>query len=582
MKSKYPEPRPLSGHTQTFQILMQGRLETLPEFKHQPVPKRKSKLQIKSNIFAHILQNLLIPAKKDEPDNFIAKIKPKPAREIGYRLQIASRQMTHDEVRPEIFKQYFRENKAQNLGALTAFNLICSGHLVPGNLIVTQSPSTNDFYFSQGFQEFWADFFDDRIHHVHIGSEHELHDKFMFFIPGDDSWWDTSMPEYDLRSLKTLFLDEFIQLYFRLSLTPMSLLEKIMSKLFMLEDKEEVERFIDYFKNRITWVSRHYNVFFDLSDNIKLKEYIDTKGHDELHRYIQDIEHYFHEFPLINEEEFIQFRLEIMAQAMDLGIANLDHLCTPSTLKKDCSSRLKMASFRYIASKVESEQDSVLQNPTHCYWDLLEEISHLLHQSLDSSGRIDIKLFHIHLFIKAIQYHKHHLASFMLSKNDRLKNLAVRECSDLDPEKRNLEGRTPLTVALFTKNTMMLNILICQGAKIAEIDILFLKEKLTEAIMNHDEARFAFIIQNCPPVLSHLHFEEKLLALCHTMAPEFIKYFTITPPALTPLLPDLPRPRQFSRRKSFTCMQELHAYANTPPNTKETDSEKIITGNFKF
>lgn len=183
MNSKYP--RSLSSHTQTFQILMQGKscgLKTLSEFSHTPVQTRKSQLQSKANIFAHIIQNLVIPAHKDEHDNFIAKIKPQADGKPGYHLEIHGQKIALRDVSPEIFKDYFSEFKAQNLAAITLFNLICSGRMLPDQLFVTQSPRTKHYYFSHGLQNFWADFFDEDNHHIHIASHHAVHDKYMFLF----------------------------------------------------------------------------------------------------------------------------------------------------------------------------------------------------------------------------------------------------------------------------------------------------------------------------------------------------------------------------------------------------------------
>ena len=548
MNSKYS--RRLSSHSQTFQILMQSQdLETLPEFKHMPVQKRKSQLQMKANIFAHILQNLVIPPQKNENDNFIAKIKLNADGKARYHLQILSQHIALSDVSPAIFKHYFSEYKAQNLAAITLFNLICSGRMLPSQLFITQSLRTEHYYFSQGLNDFWADFFDDNNHHVHIASHHAMHDKYMFFIPEEDPWWANAISNHSISNLKQIFIDEFFKVYLRLSLTPMALLEKIMAKLFALENKSEVERFIQYLKDRMSWFFRNFDSFLSLREKAGLKHFINEQGNEELDKYLQDVDTYFNEVPFVSPEELANMHFEILSLAMNLGIPNLDHLCTVPVFK-DYSNMVKMSGLRYILSRIEIEQASVLIDPTHRYWHILEDISSELKRYPNSVGGINIGLINIYIFIKAIQYHKHHFALFLLTKNNLFKNVCIRECGDFDPDKDNLEGRNPLTIALLAKNSVIFRALHSRGADISKPDRLFIKDALKKAVISSDQTLFAFIIQNCPQIIDHQQFNEELLALCHANAPELLPHLLVPPPLVTP------RPNRL-RRLSFTFEQKL-------------------------
>lgn len=304
-----------------------------------------------------------------------------------------------------------------------------------------------------------------------------------------------------------------------MSLTPIPLLEKITTKLFALENPSEVERFTHYLKNRINWFLRHFDSLLNLREKSRLKHFINDQGNAELAQYMQDVDMYFYEVPLVSPEELANMRFESIGLAMNLGIPHLEHSCTAPVFK-DCSNTVKMSGLRYMLSRIEIEQESVLIEPTHRYWQILEDISGVLQHYPNSIGSINIGLINIYIFIKAIQYHKHQFALFLLSKNDLFKNLYIRECGHFDLDKDNLEQRNPLTVALLSKNSVMLHALHSQGADISEPDKLFLKDKLKNAIITHDEALFVFIIQNYPKIKYHQGFEEELLALCHANAPE--------------------------------------------------------------
>lgn len=530
----------MSSHTQTFQILMQSQgLETLPEFKHLPVIKKPSQMHTRANIFAHILMNLFISGSEQEDDNFIAKIKKKPPNAQGFRLHINAKKLSFEEVDPQQIHTYFLANQAHNLGSLTLINLIFSGHLLPDDLFLSQSPKTGLYYFSQGFHDFWADYFDNYTDHVHIQSHHSMQDKYAFFIPGDMPWWDEVLPDYHVLTLKRLFLEDYFKSFLRISCTPWSLIEKISRVVFQGEEASEVARFLEYVRGRIAWVQQSFSSLLSLKEKSTFNQFKNARGNLELEKYIKDVHQYFIEVDIISEEDSRKEQFKIIGHGMRMQLPHLE-LYAHSQYAQAFPIPLKQVCFNYMLWCMETKAQQVLLNPEHIYWHQIEYLAEELSRAASETS-IEVSLFFIHLFNKTIQFQKNHLGHFLLSRNPLFKNIGVRECLPEDPLREAIEHKTPLFMALYYQNLSMLSALKIQAAKMNADDIQSLQGLLIHLVIQRNEKHFDFILRHYSRILKIEGFQETLIKACdeHT-------------PAMKRVIERLSEPRAASiRRQSF-------------------------------
>ncbi len=555
MKS-HREPHRLSSHTQTFKILMESRgLQTLSEFRHLPKKERISQLPQKANVLAHVLLNLWVSSPDSEDQNYIAKIKYRTTRGSGFRLNLHSAPLELKDVSPEIIRDYLSQNHAHNLGAITLINLLLSSHMVPDNLILTRSTKTGHFYFSQGFHDFWADFFHDYTDYVHIASKHSMQDKYAFFIPGDEPWWDIALPDYHVLTLKRLFLDEFIKVFIRVRCTPWFMIEKIAQNLFAGEQEDEVERFMTYLHQRISWFEGKIESFLSVAERAQLEAFKTTHGAVELEKYFLDIQDYFTETSILPYEELSHVRMAIVGLGMDSGIANLELYCH-SIRTAHYTPVMKNICLHYILGRMDALSHEVLVNPDHFYWHLLENLAGDMCGHSVPADIIELSLFKIYLFNKAIQFHKNNTVQCFLLKNESFKHHCIRECIEEEVEKELLTHKTPLFLSLYFQNTVALTILKAQEAQMSSIDLSCLQDRLLICATERLTDAFVFILQHFPKILDNVEFSERLTQYCRGNVPEYLEHIN----TIKPVTQTESRPRAM-RRQSF--IYDLHALSNT-------------------
>ena len=502
----------LSGQSQTFKSL-NNKHTSLPDLRinlHVNAP-RKSQLAVKANILGHVLLNLWVPALVDEDNNFIPKIKYDARHQSGFSLCLAnSNAYRFDVIDPERIITYFKNGRAQNLGALTMVNLILSGYAHPSKLLVTISQKTDEIFFTQNLQRFWSNFFHgDEC--LSIASLHSKQEKLNFFISADP-WWQAVSPEPE-----KIFILESYLVALRVLLTPWFMVEKIAMAILVDEDRNEVQKFMLHLRQRIIWVVENLESFFSSEEMVAFWHFMRENGRVELERYLVDLEQYFESTPIIDGALVADSKRSVIGLGMYFNIHNLEtYLCNEQLVTYD--NCIKKTCINYMLEMMKKHSEDMVLDSQHRYWELAND---LLKIGVMCIVVPKCEPSFVYLFIKAIQFQKNNIVSYFIITNELFKNYATSNCHKDDPDRAYLENRSPFFVSLYCQNTAAQQMLKRRMARLNTVDLAMLKQLLLIYVQDKQQAPFAFILNGCPEIIRD-GFDAQLLQACAENAQDFL------------------------------------------------------------
>ncbi|MDF1758377.1 MAG: hypothetical protein P1U74_08790 [Legionellaceae bacterium] len=281
------DKRVYSSSSETF-ISRLKNYATHPEFKSQVPYKYSPEFKVKTSLVALALMDLWIPKKSGEDDNYIPK--------YFFDRQSQKIALIHTDRTYYTCTFYnspwpamnasFREGNIQNIGAISYLNLIMGGTFNSERLGVVVRDELQPVFFTQKSGVFWHNYCKT----TEVIEESPQTRLFEFVSSVRyKGWWD-KVQQGMTKSLHLLFLQEIFPVAFRISLTPNSLIVRIIKS--YLGDIKEADDFSKYV------ISIKESAIQDLTaslpeDDLRLwKVFCDEQALDSYAEYQEDIKKY--------------------------------------------------------------------------------------------------------------------------------------------------------------------------------------------------------------------------------------------------------------------------------------------------
>jgi hypothetical protein len=364
---------------------------------------------------------------------------------------------------PLTVHQQFKSGQARNLGALALLNTLMCNQTIPESLGVRMNVETTDFYFTQQKGSFWSDYHTPSLHHDFLttGSllKQSLTQSLSAHTDAHAAWWEISVQ--DDVNIEETFQLEIFETALRIFLTPTSMLKQLQQATL----KQSHPDFEHYFFNKIKLLRARFVSMLSEPDRMQWLCWFTRRGPFYVEAYIR----YVSASPI--GSRLIQ---AIVLNAIELGIPKLHCVLSLEDMRALSLSN-KAQLFDYCIEQFEENWQSLAHQPTDELWQFTEALATCLEKELKlASSQIGIdraiKPFLCHFMMTCMALGKHNLVNFLLTQDDTLVHMPIRNRPTLLPDDKSWENHSLLYYAQEKKYSEMVALLQSKGARLLMIE----------------------------------------------------------------------------------------------------------------
>lgn len=415
-------------------------------------------------------------------------------------------------------KLAFKTKDAMHLGKMTLFHLIMGIDFKPKDLVILQKPHSEIYYFSLQTQGFWSDFYHPEKNNIHFFSEHSAVEKIQVLIDIEKSWWTKCLSETNTRKL---FLREMFEVYFRIYLTPWSVIETLAKALIGLAHPE----FLNYLQQKVYAIKEKFEDFLAEEELTDWQHFLRFDGHEQLELFLKDFDDFVGWLKFIPSHVKKQAKANIIEKAMQLKILRIERFCHPDYIRL-FSLPTQNRYLNYLFKLVTNQPD-FFQQAHHHSWSLLNNACnaiYLYQSAINVPDTDEIR----HILCKALKFNHTSIVSFLIFRN----RLLAHSINQYDIDDPLHYQRSLLFSALVLKNTETVNLLQNFSITLSSEDRAALKGFLFHCVNHQLAASFSFILKHHYEILHYkdenqISFLSVLTDYCQKHQPDFINLIPV-------------------------------------------------------
>lgn len=496
---------------------------------------------------------LWIPAPLHESHNFVADILI-VSNQVQFKLPTT--RLPYQELAPEQMQKKIHQQRTQNLAAIAFFNYIFNVDFNKARLYVSQSSTTQEWYFVQDNSIYLQDYFHEVFRYktdqitnqqlcADIPDKGEIQRRLFDTINLCDPWMRSVLHPLTRGDIKWLCMQNLFEVLLRISLTPPILVQHFVNKYLNGIHKEDRTYFTRYFLSLIQMIKNNIRHLCLPEEYQHWQYFIEDHGHDVYLRYTQDIFQMNAEIPSQNLKSIFD---GMHRKAFYLHIPNLIEDCQSPKIQT-YSKSLYIGAIHYFLHEMQLDWKIIQTNAKHVFWKHLNNLIEHLPQPQFNIFKMKFP-FLDNLFLIAIKFHHNQIVKFIFQQKNLLKNQTHLYFDPDDYSSKILKNASTLLIAIYYQNSEICQLLTQNFVRLNHADELKFLDLFMDACLSNNLATAQFYLDHYPDIFKHPTMQSEIQDTLTASSTDIQDLFTRAQ-AQFQQNPSIPHPHIRRRRHSF-------------------------------